>query len=59
MLNRLTIDNMVFRGPAYNSGQLCQNDVIVQIDGVPGALCAERQAQRGEEEMAGAEGAPE
>ncbi len=35
MLNGLTIDNMVVGGPAYNSSQLRQNDVIVQIDGVP------------------------
>ena len=35
MLNGLTIDNMVVGGPAYNSGQLQQNDVISQIDGLP------------------------
>ena len=35
MLNGMAIDNMVVGGPAYNSGQLQQNDVIVQIDGMP------------------------
>jgi hypothetical protein len=35
MLNGLIIDNMVVGGPASNSGQLQQNDVITQIDGVP------------------------
>ena len=34
-MNGLNIDNMVVGGPAYNSGQLQQNDVIIQIDGIP------------------------
>jgi hypothetical protein len=35
MFNGLTIDNMVVGGPAYNSGQLEQGDVVLQIDHAP------------------------
>ena len=35
MLNGLVVDNMVVGGPAYNSGQLQQSDIITHIDGIP------------------------